>query len=215
MAATVRVLIVDDHPVFRDGIRSLLESLSNMAVAGEAANGPDAVRIAAELSPDVVLMDIALPDMNGIDATRALLAACPTARVLMLTMYEEPDSVFSALRAGARGYMLKDARPDEIVRAIEAVAQGDAIFGPKIAERLADYFSAGTRPHPPAVFPELTSRETEVLDLIARGTTNQQMAAHFGVSLKTIQNHVSNVLSKLHVIDRTQAALRGKEAGLG
>ena len=215
MAANVRVLIVDDHPVFRDGIRSLLESLPNMAVAGEATNGPDAVRLAAELSPDVVLMDIGLPVMNGIDATRALLAACPTARVLMLTMYEEPDSVFSALRAGARGYMLKDARSDEIVRAIEAVAAGDAIFGPKIAERLADYFNSGTRPHPQAAFPELTNRETEVLELIARGTTNQQMAAHFGVSLKTIQNHVSNVLGKLHVIDRTQAALRGKEAGLG
>jgi DNA-binding NarL/FixJ family response regulator len=130
-------------------------------------------------------------------------------------MYEEPDSVFSALRAGARGYLLKDARSDEIVRAIEAVAQGEAIFGPAIAERLAAFFRGEGTPRPPAAFPELTSRETEVLDLIARGMTNQEMAAHFSVSLKTVQNHVSNVLAKLHVVDRTQAALRAREAGLG
>ncbi|MDQ6879123.1 MAG: response regulator transcription factor [Candidatus Dormibacteraeota bacterium] len=215
MATPIRVLIVDDHPVFRDGMRGLLASLPQMTVAGEAANGPEAVQLAIELRPDIVLMDIGMPEMNGIEATRAVLSACPTARVLMLTMYEEPDSVFSALRAGARGYLLKDARSDDIVRAIEAVAQGEAIFGPAIAERLAAFFRGGGTPRPPAPFPELTSRETEILDLIAHGMTNQEMAAHFSVSLKTVQNHVSNVLAKLHVVDRTQAALRAREAGLG
>jgi DNA-binding NarL/FixJ family response regulator len=215
MAGPLRVLIVDDHPLFRDGMRGMLESIPEVTVAGEAENGREAVQLATELRPDIVLMDIGLPEMNGIEATRALLAACPTARVLVLTMYEEPDSVFSALRAGARGYLLKDARSDEIVRAIRAVAEGEAIFGPAIAERLATFFRGGGIPRPPAAFPELTSRETEALDLMARGLTNHEMAAHFGVSLKTVQNHVSNVLAKLHVVDRTQAALRAREAGLG
>jgi DNA-binding NarL/FixJ family response regulator len=215
MDAPIRVVIVDDHPVFRDGMRSLLESIPEVTVAGEAATGQEAVDLAAGLRPDIVLMDIGLPQMNGIEATRAVLAACPTTRVLVLTMYEEPDSVFSALRAGARGYLLKDARSEEIVRAIKAVAGGGAIFGPAIAERLAAFFHRGGTARPPAAFSELTSRETEVLDLIARGMTNQEMAAHFGVSLKTVQNHVSNVLAKLHVVDRTQAALRAREAGLG
>jgi DNA-binding NarL/FixJ family response regulator len=215
MAGPLRVLIVDDHPLFRDGMRGMLESIPGVTVAGEAENGRKAVQLATELRPDIVLMDIGMPEMNGIEATRALLSACPTARVLVLTMYEEPDSVFSALRAGARGYLLKDARSDEIVRAIKAVAEGEAIFGPAIAERLATFFRGGGIPRPPAAFPDLTSRETEALDLMARGLTNHEMAAHFGVSLKTVQNHVSNVLAKLHVVDRTQAALRAREAGLG
>ncbi len=152
--------------------------------------------------------------MNGIEATRALLGVCPSARVLVLNMYEEPDSVFGALRAGARGYLLKGAESDDITRAIQAVVRGDAIFGPAVAERLASFFRAGSPPRAPAPFPELTARETEVLDVISAGMTNQEMAAHFGVSLKTIQNHVSNLLAKLHVVDRTHAAIRGREAGL-
>jgi DNA-binding NarL/FixJ family response regulator len=211
----IRVLIADDHPIFRDGMRSLLESVPGFEVIGEASTGEEAVRLAAELAPDVVLMDIGMPAMNGIEATRALLDVCPPARVVVLTMYEETESVFAALRAGARGYLLKDAQSEDITRAIQAVARGDAIFGPAVAERLTAFFQPGSAARPPAPFPQLTARETEVLDLISRGMTNQEMAAHFGVSLKTVQNHVSNVLGKLHVVDRTQAAIRGREAGLG
>lgn len=211
----IRVLIVDDHPIFRDGISSLLESVPGFCVIGEAATGEEAVSLAAETSPDVVLMDIGMPGCNGIEATRALLQVSPSARVLVLTMYEESESVFAALRAGARGYLLKEARSEDITRAIQAVARGDAIFGPAVAERLAAFFQPGPAVRAPAAFPELTSRETEILGLISRGLTNQEMAAHFGVSLKTVQNHVSNVLSKLHLVDRTQAAIRGREAGLG
>jgi DNA-binding NarL/FixJ family response regulator len=212
---SVRVLIIDDHPIFRDGMSQLLESVPGFEVVGEGSSGEEAVRLAAELSPDVVLMDIGMPGMNGIEATRAVLEVRPSARVVVLTMYEEPDSVFAALRAGARGYLLKDAESDDITRAVRAVANGDAIFGPAVAERLAAFFRPGSSARPPAPFPELTARETEVLELISRGLTNQEMATHFGVSLKTIQNHVANVLGKLHVVDRTQAAIRGREAGLG
>jgi DNA-binding NarL/FixJ family response regulator len=211
-----RVLVVDDHPLFREGMRSLLDAVGDIDVIGEAATGDEAVVLSAELQPDVVLMDIGMPGVNGIEATRAVLERCPSARVLMITMFEEPESIFAALRAGAQGYLLKDARPEEMLRAIRAVANGEAIFGPGAAERVRGFFAtASASPRPPAPFQDLTVRETEVLALIARGVTNQQISDQFGVSLKTVQNHVANVLAKLHVVDRAQAALRAREAGLG
>ena len=211
-----RVLVVDDHPLFREGLRSLLDPVDDIDVVGEAASGEEAVAISAELGPDVVLMDIGMPGVNGIEATSAVLQRCPSTRVLMITMFEEPESIFAALRAGAHGYLLKDARPHEILRAIRAVADGEAIFGPGAAERVRSFFaSRPTTPRAPTPFEELTAREVEVLGLMARGVTNQQIADRFGVSLKTVQNHVANVLAKLHVVDRAQAALRAREAGLG
>ncbi len=213
--APVRVAIVDDHPVFRDGMRQLLESVDGFLVVGEGSSGEDALKLAEINAADVILMDIGMPKMNGIEATRAVLAEHPDMRIVVLTMYEESESVFAALRAGARGYLVKDATSEDITRALVSVARGDAVFGPAVAERLAAFFRVDAGSRAPAPFPELTPRETEVLDLIARGFTNQEMASHFGVSLKTVQNHVSNVLAKLHVVDRTQAAIRAREAGLG
>lgn len=211
-----RVLVVDDHPLFREGMRSLLDPIDGIDVVGEAATAEEAVVLSAELQPDVVLMDIGMPGGNGIEATRDVLERCPTAHVLMITMFEEPESIFAALRAGAQGYLLKDARPEEMLRAIRAVANGEAIFGPGAAERVRAFFATASRsPRPPAAFHDLTPRETEVLTLISKGATNQQICDQFGVSLKTVQNHVANVLAKLHVIDRAQAALRAREVGLG
>ncbi len=211
-----RVLIADDHPLFREGLRSLLDPVEDIEVIGEAATGAEAVRLSAELQPEVVLMDIGMPDVNGIEATGAVLQRCPSTRVLIITMFEEPESIFAALRAGAQGYLLKDARPHEMLRAIRAVSNGEAIFGPGAADRVRAFFAAASStPRPPAPFADLTAREVEVLTLIARGVTNQQISERFGVSLKTVQNHVANVLSKLHVVDRAQAALRAREAGLG
>jgi DNA-binding NarL/FixJ family response regulator len=213
--APLRVAIVDDHPVFRDGMRQLLESVDGFVVVGEGSSGEDALKLSELHGLDVILMDIGMPKMNGIEATRAVLAEHPDVRIVVLTMYAESESVFAALRAGARGYLVKDATSEDITRALVAVARGDAIFGPAVAGRLSAFFRNDVGARPPTPFPELTVRETEVLDLIARGFTNQEMASHFGVSLKTVQNHVSNVLAKLHVVDRTQAAIRAREAGLG
>ena len=209
---TVRVLVVDDHPVFRDGLRALLASAAGVEIAGEAATGQDAVDAAAALQPDVVLMDLHLPGLNGIEATRAIVAASPHIAILILTMLEDDDSVFAAMRAGARGYLLKGAAQDEILRAIEAVASGEAIFGPVIAARVIEYFSARRPPEP---FPDLTDREREVLELIAQGASNPEIARHFVLSPKTVRNHVSNIFTKLQVADRAHAIVRAREAGLG
>ncbi|HEV8635097.1 MAG TPA: response regulator transcription factor [Chloroflexota bacterium] len=208
-----RVLIADDHPLFRDGLRGLLESVG-IEVVGEAATGEEAVERAEALQPDVVLMDLSMPGTNGIEATRRIVEAMPRANVLVVTMYEDDESVFAALRAGARGYLLKGADQEETLRAIRAVAHGEAIFGPGVAERLIRYFAA-PRPEPARLFPELTEREVEILRLIARGRTNQEIADGLVLSLKTVRNHVSNICGKLQVADRTQAVLRAREAGLG
>lgn len=211
----IRILIADDHPLFRDGLRGLLDSVPDTDVVGEAANGREAIAQATALQPDVVLMDIKMPDMNGIEATREIVHTSPHVGVLVVTMYEDDDFVFSAMRAGARGYVLKGANQSEMLRAIRAVANGEVIFGPAIAQRIIGFLSAPHPAVPARVFPELTERETEVLSLIARGRTNEEISGQLFLSLKTVRNHVSNIYSKLQVADRAQAVIRAREAGLG
>jgi DNA-binding NarL/FixJ family response regulator len=209
----LRVLIADDHPVFRNGMRALLASLPEMEVVGEATSGAEAIALAAAEQPDVILMDLQMPGVGGIAATRQILDTSPHIRILVVTMFEDAESVFAALRAGARGYVLKGASPPEIVQAITAVGNGTAIFSPAIAQRVLDYFAA-PRPAAP-ILPELTDREREILTLIVQGYTNQDIANRLVLSLKTVRNHVSNIFSKLEVVDRTQAILRARDAGLG
>ena len=208
----IRIIIADDNGEFREGLRGLLAAQPDLAVVGEAATGEGALALAARLLPDVVLMDLQMPGLNGIEATRRLVASSPHVGVLVVTMFEDDDSVFAAMRAGARGYLLKGARKAETLRAIRAVASGEAIFSPAIARRLVGFFAA-VRPAPTA-FPELTEREREILALIARGQGNQEIADRLSLSLKTIRNHVSSIYGKLQVADRTQAALRAREGGL-
>jgi DNA-binding NarL/FixJ family response regulator len=210
----IRVLIADDHALFRYGLRAMLASGEGLEMVGEAATGQEAVRLAAELVPDVVLMDIQMPDLNGIEATRRILETNPRIGVVVVTMFEEDDSVLTAMRAGARGYVLKGADAGEVLKVVRAVAEGEAHFGPDIARRFRDFFSA-PRSAPSEAFPELTSRETEVLDLVARGMDNQNIARRLYLSQKTVRNHVSNIFLKLQVADRAQAIVRAREAGLG
>ncbi len=211
----IRVLIADDHPIFRDGMRGLLESVPDTEVVGEASSGEEAIALAAALQPDVILMDLKMPGCNGIEATRRILATSPHIGVLVVTMFEDDDSVFAAMRAGARGYLLKGANQAETLRAIRAVGNGEAIFGPAVAQRLIGFFAAPTPTVPAQVFPDLTEREREVLALIAEGQGNQEIADQLFLSLKTVRNHVSNIFSKLQVADRAQAVIRAREAGLG
>lgn len=212
---TIRVLIVDDHQLFRDGLRALLLAAPGTEVVGEAATGAEAVQLAADTQPHVILMDIQMPELGGIEATRRIVTANPQIGVLMVTMFEDDQSVFAAMRAGARGYVLKGARHDEMLRAIRAVGSGGAIFSPTIATRMMDFFTAVQPPtHPDETFAELTEREREVLTLIARGQSNADIAAALTISVKTVRNHVSNILNKLQVVDRAQAAIRTREAGL-
>jgi DNA-binding NarL/FixJ family response regulator len=212
---SIRILIADDHPLFRDGMRGLLDSVPDTEVVGEAATGEEAMVQAGALQPDIILMDIKMPGVNGIEATRAIVGTSPHIGVLVVTMYEDDDFVFSAMRAGARGYILKGANQTEMLRAIRAVANGEVIFGPAIARRVMSYLSAPPPTVPARVFPELTERETEVLALIAQGRTNEDIADALFLSLKTVRNHVSNIFSKLQVADRAQAVIRAREAGLG
>lgn len=216
MMETIRILVVDDHPMFRNGLHALLDSLPQMKWIGEASDGQAAIEMALRLQPDVILMDIQLPEMNGIDATRQILHDSPHIGVLIVTMYEDDDMVFAAMQAGARGYLLKGADQDEIIRAMQAVSEGQAIFSPGIAQRLVNYFSKSrSAAFPSLVFPELTEREREILDLIAAGFNNTDIAERLVLSNKTVRNHVSNVLSKLQVSDRAHAIVRAREAGLG
>ena len=211
----IRVLIADDHVLFRDGLRALLASAEDTELVGEATSGDEAIAMAAALQPDLILMDIRMPGANGIDATRQIVRTSPHIGVLMITMFEDDASVFAAMRAGARGYLLKGANHAEMLRAIHAVGGGDAIFSPAIAGRLVEYF-ANIRPATsPQAFPELTDREREVLDLIAQGYKNADIAARLVLSSKTVRNHVTNILSKLQVADRAEAIVRAREAGMG
>lgn len=211
----LRIMIVDDHPLFRKGMRTLLESVSDLEVVGEAATGKEAVDMAASLQPDVILMDLQMPDGTGLAATRQITATSPHIQILVVTLFEDDDSVFAALQAGARGYILKDAQEGEMLRAIRAVGNGEAIFSSAIATRLMNYFATSRASIPREVFPDLTEREREILSLIARGETNNQIAERLTISMKTVRNHVANIYSKLQVADRAQAAIRAREAGLG
>lgn len=207
----LRLLIADDSPDFREGLRGMLDALPDMTVTAEATTGEAAISLAARLQPDVILMDLQMPDCNGIEATRRIVATSPHTGILVLTMHEDDDSVFAALRAGARGYILKGAPKADVLRAIWAVAAGEAIFSPAIARRLMGFFAA---PRTAALFPELTDREREVLALIAQARSNSEIARLLSLSLKTVQNHVSNICNKLQLADRTQAVIRAREAGL-
>ena len=212
----LRILVVDDHDEFRTGLKALLTVSSTSEVVGTATNGIDAVSAALTLQPDIVLMDLQMPRLNGIDATERIVGSSPHIGVLVLTMMEDDDSVFAAVRAGARGYLLKGARRAEIMRAIEAVGAGEVIFGPGIAERVMTYFKGVPTPQSTArLFPQLTERERDILSRIAEGRENNEIARQLGISIKTVRNHASNIFTKLQVAHRAQAIVLAREAGLG
>ena len=215
----IKVLIADDHVFYREGVRTLLSNSPNVSVVGEASNGDEAITKAAHLQPDVILMDLKMPGINGIDATRQIHETDSRIGVLVITMFDDDDSVFAAMRAGARGYLLKDADKDELVRAIMAVERGGAIFSPAIAQRMIQYFTVAPSRQSASKnsgqFGELTEREHEILDLIAQGHNNTVIANKLSLSIKTVQNYVSSILTKLQVADRAQAIVRAREAGLG
>lgn len=207
------ILIADDHPLFRKGMRALLDPIPDFKVIGEAANGEEALRLAIDLKPDVILMDLQMPGGSGLAAIRAIRGSSPDLSILVVTLFDDDDSVYAALRAGARGYVLKDARDDEMVRAIRAVGNREAIFSPRIASRLLGNFAA----QPAAsqgVFPMLTQRERELLLLIAQGLSNNEIAGRLVLSEKTVSNYVSTIYGKLQVTDRAQAIVKAREAGL-
>jgi DNA-binding NarL/FixJ family response regulator len=211
---TIRVLLADDHPVVRRGLAALLGTLPDFEVVGEAVDGEEAIREAQLTRPDVVLMDVRMPGIDGVAATRRLRETVPDAAVLVLTMYDDDATVFTAMQAGARGYLLKGAEQDEIADAIRAVVRGQAIFGPGIASRLLDHFA-----NPPAPaedpFPELTPREREILELLAEGRRTADIAGALHLSPKTVSNNLTTIFAKLEVADRTAAVIRARERGLG
>ncbi len=212
---TIRIVIADDHPVFRYGLRALLSAEPGTEVVGEATTGSEAIALATTLLPDILLMDLNMPDVNGIEATRQIGQLVPQVGILVITMVDDDDSVFAAMRAGARGYLLKGAEGDETVRAIHAVSHGEAIFSPAIARRLIQFFNSPSPVAAPQVFPELTEREHELLDLIAQGYTNAAIAEQLVISPKTVRNHVSHIFAKLQVAGRADAIIRARDSGLG
>jgi DNA-binding NarL/FixJ family response regulator len=211
---TSRILIVEDHPLFRKGLVALLNNVEDFEIVGEAGDGDIAVDLAVSLLPDIVLMDLQLPGRSGISTIRSILAISPTTRILVLSLFQDDDSVFAALRAGARGYVLKDTDEVDIVRAIRSIAAGESLFSPAVANRVLAYF-ASIQPMNPKVFPELTHREREILSLLAEGKANASIATTLGVTPKTVANNVSNIFSKLQVADRSEAIVRAREAGMG
>jgi DNA-binding NarL/FixJ family response regulator len=213
-APRLRVLIADDHPVFRGGLRALLATDPDLDVVAEAADGAEAIGSTAREQPDVVLMDLHMPDIDGVAATREILAANPEVAVLVLTMFDDDDSVFAAMRAGARGYLLKGTNQADVVRAVHAVGTGGAVFGPAVAQRVLEFF-AHRETRVAVAFPQLTDREREVLDLVGQGLPNGRIAGRLSISEKTVRNHVSNIFTKLAVADRAQAVVKAREGGLG
>jgi DNA-binding NarL/FixJ family response regulator len=212
---SIHVFIVDDHVLYREGVRKMLSVAPDIEIVGEAASGDEAIAQVLTLQPDVVLMDLKMPGVNGIEATRRILYASPRIGVLVLTMFETDETVFAAMRVGARGYLLKDADQEEVLRAVKSVSRGEAIFSPAIAERLIYYFAALRPITADLAFPELTDREREILHLIAQQHSNSEIAERLLLRTKTVQNHVSNIFSKLQVADRAQAIVRARDAGLG
>jgi len=214
-AKPTRVVVADDHALFRYGLKAMFANAEGFEVVGEAATGEEVVEQVAHTQPDIILMDIQMPGINGIEATRRVLQKDSSIGVVVVTMFEDDDSVFAAMRAGARGYVLKGADAEEVLKVVAAVAGGEAHFGPEIARRLMGFFSAPKPAAPSEAFPELTAREAEVLDLIAQGLNNQDIARRLYLSPKTVRNHISNIFLKLQVADRAQAIVRAREAGLG
>lgn len=215
---TIHLLIVDDHALFREGLRALFSAIPDIELVGEAVSGDEAVNMVEALQPDVVLMDIGMPGMSGVEATRKVLHKTPSTGIVMVTMLEDDASVFSAMRAGARGYVLKGAQPDELLQTIRAVANGQALFGQAIATRIMRFFNEQNirfkSLRPEEAFPELTPRELEVLTLIAQGDKNNEIAEKLVISDKTVRNHITNIFSKLQVADRAQAVIKARDAGL-
>ncbi|MGW6278453.1 response regulator [Kribbella sp. NPDC055071] len=209
----IRVAVADDHPLVRDGLRWLLEATEGIELVAEAANGHEAIRCAVVDHPDVLVMDLHMPDLDGVAATAEIARTAPSVAVLVLTMLDDDESVFAAMRAGARGYLVKGAGQQEIVRALTAVAAGEAIFGPGVAQRVWHYFANPPTPAPP--FPELTPREREVLEMMAAGSLNASIAGRLGLTTKTINNHISAIFTKLQVAGRPEAIARARDAGLG
>ena len=209
----LKILIADDHPVVRKGMRALLETVPDITLVGEATNGKEAVKMAVSHQPDIILMDLQMPEGSGLAATREIIQLDLKTRILVVTLFEDDDSIFTALKAGAHGFLLKDSSEEEILRAIQTVAEGGAIFSPTIAARLISYFSTVRQQAPQESFPELTDREREILTFIARGDSNADIAEQLVISIKTVRNHVSSIYNKLQVTNRAQAALRARNSG--
>lgn len=214
----IRLLIVDDHTLFREGLRALFSAIEDIELVGEATGGQEAIALTEELQPDVILMDIDMPGTSGVQATRRILRQTPSVGIVMVTMLEDDSSVFSAMRAGAGGYVLKGAQPNELLQTIRAVARGQVLFGPSIATRMMRFFKEQEvrfkASLPEEAFPELTPRELEVLELIAQGDKNREIAEKLVITEKTVRNHITNIFSKLQVADRAEAIIKAREAGL-